>query len=375
MYYVGELDIGSQNKTMEFIYDTGSDWLWVPINCQSCYWQYSSRFSPSSSTTTTFTGDNDTIFYTDGSYVEGDVMQTSVRLGDSLTIPAMNTLGVKYPNVDFITSWYADGVVGLAPKTTSAYSDLLVQKLYDNGLIDENLFSVKYRERDGDSHILFGGIDDDQFKGDISWIDILSTKFWTFSITDVKYKKKSVGGVVTTGTLVSGTALTYFPTSVFKSLKSQIYEENNNCFGTYTGLIQCSPCRSESELETIQLSNDQFTLEMKPESYVLDEFTHCLLLIDDSGSDSGNIILGDSFLRNYYVVHDLGNSRLGFPIESGSNFSIGLIVLILICCTGLCSCVLIAGFVGFFCYFKKKTSKLTKQLQDNTHSITLPLVL
>lgn len=147
-------------------------------------------------------------------------MTTSLRIGDSMTIPNMNTLGVDDSNDNGIIM-ESDGIVGLTP-TTSGNPDLLLDKLYENDLIDMKAFAIDYKDTSGQSSIYFGGWEETAFEGELGWIDILNNGYWAITVSKVTYNGNDVGGDIEVGDLDTGTSLTYFPTSVFEGLIEEI---------------------------------------------------------------------------------------------------------------------------------------------------------
>jgi hypothetical protein len=85
-------------------------------------------------------------------------------------------------------------------------------------------------------------------------------------------------------------------------------------------------------LKTIDLLFGGHWMEVSVSDYVVDfQNGVCAFCIDNTG-DYNVAILGDSFMRNFYVVHDMANMQMGFaplvggtkaPIVSGSTPSCG----------------------------------------------------
>ena len=91
MDYYGPLKIGSDSSSMQFNFDTGSDWLWIPITgCSKC---------PGVNTHTTGAPDTSSgltgsISYGDGSKVDGNIYTTSVTIG-TMTVTNITSLMVS----------------------------------------------------------------------------------------------------------------------------------------------------------------------------------------------------------------------------------------------------------------------------------------
>lgn len=59
-------------------------------------------------------------------------------------------------------------------------------------------------------------------------------------------------------------------------------------------------------------------MEMSPKDYIVESFNVCFACIGDNGNDP-YFVLGDSFLRGFYSIHDYENSKFGFAPHSGSS--------------------------------------------------------
>ncbi len=58
-------------------------------------------------------------------------------------------------------------------------------------------------------------------------------------------------------------------------------------------------------------------MEMLPEDYILNWDGVCFACIGDGGDDP-YLVLGDSFLRGFYSIHDYSKMRFGFVPHSES---------------------------------------------------------
>ena len=83
---------------------------------------------------------------------------------------------------------------------------------------------------------------------------------------------------------------------------------------------------------------DNYEYKINPDHYVeqvnIEGHTFCYFLVGELKNTSlPTAILGDAFIRNYYILHDLENKRIGiyggyiayFPIESDQFFNLFVI--------------------------------------------------
>jgi len=112
--YYGSLYIGSQHTYFEYIFDTGSPWLWIPTtDCTSC--SMDGLFETSlSSSFTQLQQDKTTITYNTGE-VSGFISTETFCLSanDSYCVDDQQFIAVTETfDLDYLQS---DGILGLAP--------------------------------------------------------------------------------------------------------------------------------------------------------------------------------------------------------------------------------------------------------------------
>jgi len=84
--------------------------------------------------------------------------------------------------------------------------------------------------------------------------------------------------------------------------------------------IMKMPCDERKNFPTISVLVQNYWLEIPPEDYIINSTTDCLLgFMPNQGQEYW--ILGDSFFRGYYTIHDDENSRLGIVPHSNSHKS------------------------------------------------------
>jgi hypothetical protein len=71
----------------------------------------------------------------------------------------------------------SDGILGLAPATTSSENTLFIDELYSQGIIDSKVFSFLL-SADGDSYFTMGGYNStyaDDTNYTLTWNDLIDT--------------------------------------------------------------------------------------------------------------------------------------------------------------------------------------------------------
>jgi hypothetical protein len=77
-------------------------------------------------------------------------------------------------------------------------------------------------------------------------------------------------------------------------------------------------CEAKTDFEPLYFKLANYEFKVSPEIYIAQTYMSsskkrfCYFLMQGSSIKSGTILLGDSFLRNYYVYHDVTNRKMGF---------------------------------------------------------------
>ena len=204
--YYATLYIGESDHEMTFMYDTGSDLLWYPLNnCSDCH--TTNLHTPDGGFTATTT--RDSITYLDGSEYAGVIATDQVSLtdgGDNVTMIVM-AIDDGIPD----DSLEPDGLMGMSV-SASGNAELLVEALYNAGHIPANAFGVDYGFESETSKIIFGGYDTSVVTNTsyLNWVDVQGSFHWEISIDSVKYGSQTLAQEVQYGILDTGTSLTYW---------------------------------------------------------------------------------------------------------------------------------------------------------------------
>ncbi|KAF4740595.1 1,3-beta-glucanosyltransferase [Perkinsus olseni] len=332
MYYYGAVLVDGQ--LIRVMFDTGSGVVWIPgmgskgVDCEK---QHMCFVSPKDK------GSEDVIRQVPYSYGSGEVLlnmtHASVSIFGHQDITVHDfTLGVE---VELSVHGYEvaqyDGIFGMAWPALASGGDLFVPKLYEQGLIPNNLFGM-YISRSG-SEMSLGAIDGSKFSGDLQYLKILLEAWWTLDLESVKVGegssstgggREAIGGrrlaIVDTGTsLITGNVDDVI------ALMLLIMEESG-------AEIEYSPelnffifdCEHILNLPTITFilrgaNGETIALPVYGYEYAMMFVDGCILTIQPHlrSGFGPQWILGDPFLRAYYTVYDYDNSRVGFASVKG----------------------------------------------------------
>lgn len=217
-----------------------------------------------------------------------------------------------------ISGTKADGILGMAPSVSPGENaQLLVSKLYSAGIISSNSFGVDYNTQSSTSKIILGGYDSNVVTNSslFSYVGLRDTYYWSLDLKSTTYGSEDLGLSAVRGILDTGTSLTYFSQSDWDILYNK-FSEGKTCGYTNSG-FRAWYCTSDADFEDITFHFGNYLYYFPASSYI--EVTTGIttntwvLYIDSISINFGtpSILLGDSFLRNYYIYHDVTNKQVG----------------------------------------------------------------
>jgi len=349
--YVGEIGIGSPAQKFQAIFDTGSSNLWVPdTTCPAGNKKPSSlcpahcpgrccamealfakklgqstpydacdtkaKFDSSKSTTYVKDGQSFAIQYGTGS-CEGFIGKDSVSLA-GLTVTGQ-PFGQATTIADFFANQPLDGILGMGwPAISVDGLEPVFQTAIDQKLVAEPKFAfwMGHETTEGEmaGEITLGGVDKTRFTGDISYVPVTRKGYWQFDLDKITVNGKKVAS---SGSAISdtGTSLVAGPSDAIDKMCTGLGGVLDEGEGIYK--IDC---------DAPNLPNVVFTINGKdfavtPKSYVLpptvtkynqgQKVDKCVLGFQSFGGAPIDWILGDTFIREFYTIYDVGNAQVG----------------------------------------------------------------
>jgi hypothetical protein len=316
LIYYGDVyfwkDGSTKPQKIQVIMDTGSSWLWAPSTvCKGC---------PSDDTVdhSFFVNKGDgvkAVKYGSGS-ISGDIVRGKVSLSPDVSHAVSNykMLEVTQASMPGLENSKWDGILGLLPTAISG-SDLYVTELFKQGIVSEDAFGVYYTDTKNQSEITFGGFDKSRVKerDDFTFLPLYDEFHWAVELKRIKYGPfKELNISVSNAILDSGTSLVILPTSMFDNFK-QVVSEGRKC-GTLRVYYGCL-CQSKYDFDPMYFWLADYEYRMDQEHYIVETISNrqkfCYFLVQGNDFKKTSIILGDAFLRGYYVFHDVTNREVG----------------------------------------------------------------
>ncbi|KAK4218318.1 vacuolar protease A [Rhypophila decipiens] len=309
--YFSEITIGTPPQTFKVVLDTGSSNLWVPSsNCGSIACYLHAKYDASASSTYKKNGTKFEIRYGSGA-LSGYVSQDTMSIGD-LTIKGQDFAeATNEPGLAFAFGRF-DGILGLGFDKISVNG--IVPPFYqmiDQKLLDEEVFAFYLADTEGESEVVFGGIDKSRIDGKITTIPLRRAAYWEVDFDSISYGDDTAELENTGVILDTGTSLIALPSQLAEMLNAQMGAKKGYN-GQYS--IDCAKKDSLPDV-TFNLAGHNFTLEAK--YYILEAGGSCISTFFpmDMPAPIGPLaILGDAFLRKYYSIYNLADKSVGIAL-------------------------------------------------------------
>ncbi|XP_068450201.1 pepsin A-like [Clinocottus analis] len=300
--YYGEIGIGTPPQMFKVLFDTGSSDLWVPsVSCTSSACVKHSKFNSSASSTFQAGTRTFRISYYSG-YTSGITGYDLIKIGNLFVDHQI--FGITETESAFLDFVPWDGIVGLAfPGLSDQGGTPLFNNLWNQGKIDQYMFSMYLNSSVEGSMLILGGTDSSYYIRTLQWIPLYqATNYWNIEIRSITINGNTVacsGGCV--ASVDSGTSLIIGPSKDITNINGWLGASSDP-----NGEATVS-CGVTSYLPEIVFHISGYDFALPPSAYIIQSASECR-----TGFASGTWILGEVFMRQFYTAFDVGNNRVGF---------------------------------------------------------------
>jgi len=249
--------------------------------------------------------------------VAGSYSQDSISIGN-VNIPEytfaevddVSGLGVAYTLGKF------DGICGMGWDSISVDGvQTPVQALVASGELKESVFAFFLGDNSA-GELSLGEVNSAHFTGDFTYVPLQSKSYWQISLDGLKLNGDSIGS--TPYAIVdSGTSLMAGPTADVKAIASALN------LGSILGKEYTVDCDKQYKI-AYTIGGADYVLDEKA-MVISNAGGQCLfgMMAIDVPAPRGPLwILGDVFMRQYYVKFDVGGERLGFATSVASQVTV-----------------------------------------------------
>jgi len=318
--YIGKVSVGTPPQEVRVVYDTGSSNLWVN-NIPVPWWKkllpHHELYDHSKSSTYVANGTKFNIAYGSGP-VAGFYSKDTITVGD-IAVPDYTFAEVN--DVKGLgTMWLVgklDGILGLGWDDISVdHVETPLRALVNSGKLEEPVFAFYLGSGGAVGDLVLGGVDPDHYTGDFAYTpvtDMVPGKkgYWTLAMDGIKMNGASITSC-RKAIVDSGTSLLAVPSADIAKIVAAVGAKP---LGPIPPLNKeyTFDCNGTAPDFDITIAGKTYTLTK--EDYALRDGGQCVLGMQglDVPAPAGPLyILGDVFMRKFYVKFDVGNKQLGF---------------------------------------------------------------
>ncbi|KAJ1066111.1 hypothetical protein K5549_017840, partial [Capra hircus] len=312
IFYFGNISIGTPPQQFRVLFDTGSSDLWVSsVFCIDPGCGKHRLFNPRGSTTFQMT-DRHMYFCNELGQIIGFFGRDIVQIGD---LVIMNqTFALTYRQTSKILPLVPfEGVLGLGYPSLATtgiipvFDSLMLQKV-----ISEPVFAFYLNNKKGyGSVVMLGGVDHSYYKGDLNWVPVSKCRYWQITVDRISVNGKVIGcSSRCQAILDTGTAFVHGPTRLITNIQRLIGAR------PYHGCQYSSiSCRGSIAIPRVVFTINGIDYPMRTEDYIVSITSSLCFSAFLGGTEkvtkSENWILGDAFLKQYFLVFDRRNNRIG----------------------------------------------------------------
>eukprot|EP00927_Polykrikos_kofoidii_P057719 TRINITY_DN51900_c0_g1_i1.p1 TRINITY_DN51900_c0_g1~~TRINITY_DN51900_c0_g1_i1.p1 ORF type:complete len:375 (+),score=46.97 TRINITY_DN51900_c0_g1_i1:101-1225(+) len=303
--YIGEIKVGSPPQTQLVFFDTGTSSTWLTSKSAPSASTRRYTYDPDASSSHSCTGNAFNLAYMSGP-VSGKWCYDHVAFGDlhlwGFNFGAVDTtvgLGDFYK----VGEW--NGVVGMGLAAAAVDRTVtFMDRLIDEGSLSEPVFAY-YFGSDGDSELTIGGVDSTRYLGAFHFLPLSPQRGGVHSYTWVA----PLGGVhVGTDIVIDSGTVTV--DSGNHNINGPSFEGFKVAWALGADGRFVVDCDADMPDLSFILGGKAFVLT-KSDLIMSRSGSKCTLAWA-AGSVNGHWVLGQPFMRKYYVQFDVGQSRLGF---------------------------------------------------------------
>jgi len=152
--------------------------------------------------------------------------------------------------------------------------------------------------------LVIGGVDKSHYSGDFTTIPLSSDTYWQVELTGISAGSDSITPSVSAAIIDSGTSLLVGPTADVGKMMASLGATQGQ------GLYQIECAKLQGKNITFSLAQTSFVLSAE-DITLQQQAGVCLLGVQGSDGVGPQWILGDVFMRRYYVKFDWCGSQVG----------------------------------------------------------------
>lgn len=323
--YSGEIEVGTPGQKIKVLFDTGSSNLWVPtrqgledLKLDSFHAGFDAKKS-----STFQEGSRSFFFQYGGGAVTGKYCSDDVSIG---ALKIHNFSFAQVEDVRGLGSMYTsrmsvfDGILGLGFDNMAFGGVPAMQALMTSRKLKKPVFGFYLGDHE-DGQLVLGGVDDRHYEGQFHFMPVVSTAYWQVMLDNIKVGDAAIKPAHLRGTGAqspylmklanSKHAIIDSGSSMLVGPKAEVQAIAGMLGASLMGQLWVIDCASKMQV-TFTLGGQEFQLQ--GDDLVLERQGNlCLLGLQSSDGFTPHWVLGNVFMRKFYVQFDWRNAALVWP--------------------------------------------------------------
>ncbi|CAG9315464.1 CTSD_2 [Blepharisma stoltei] len=319
LQYYGSIGLGSPSQPFTCVFDTGSTTVWVvQTGCKTCH-KCKHTFTPDKSDTYKNLTVAAKLSYLKGE-TDGFMAEDTISIGNNEKVSATKFAFLLADNEEDNDGFQADGLVGFALDSLGDGYPSLLTALKTAGQIQNRQFAffLNWLDRSPKSNLMIDGSDLATYANETAFTYVnlitdtqINPGYWEISSDQFQCD----GTALDMGSpciIDTGTSFIYGPVSSVRAIYNSVLEISGCGYSESEDLVLCKtkPNESNYPILTWVFNGKQYTLNGK--QYLYYDEPDDLYILPIQAWNQNQWLLGDVFIRNYYISFDVDNSRIGF---------------------------------------------------------------
>ncbi|BGP38400.1 hypothetical protein JCM10450v2_002345 [Rhodotorula kratochvilovae] len=315
--WTGKVAVGTPAQTFDIYFDTGSSDFTLSSTACGTSCGNKRRYNMAASTTAVKTSTSVTTSFVDGTSSSGVVYKDSVTAGGYTAIGQDVVAATSLSST--VADLASDGLyvaMGLSyPSLSSAGSSSLMFTLAAQGKYSVWPYFSMRLSYEGKSEITFGGYNRARVAGTTRWYNVSPDPsgvrtYWQMAVS-APYLNGVAAIATSTHILDSGTTLIVAPPSAAAAFWAKVPGS-----AKYSDTFYSYPCDTPPNLSFVFSRSVKFKWAVSEDSfnlgYLEEAPDRCVGAVISQNLGLGTSwLLGDAFMTNVYVQHDVLNNRIG----------------------------------------------------------------
>jgi len=252
--------------------------------------------------------------------LNGTFVVDSISIGGATLSPALILWVQQAFNLSNFTG---DGFLGIGPKGSADGIPTILDRLYEQGLINEPKFSMDLTDNpagtDQNSVLTLGG-DNSKYNdsnSNITYVPLVSDDFICIDIFGISLGNQTISNTNETAWIVSSVPIISIPHSDIDAVVGTL---GQNCRWTSQGgysLLNCD-CTDTSSFSDFSFNLGSINVTLSVNKYVMFDATNqiCNTFLAKLEYPLTVWIFGSAFIREYYTIVDYQNMQVGLAQKS-----------------------------------------------------------